>query len=96
LRRVRRGSGGLVLWGVGGRDPSAESDNSKSEQVEQCMDLEHRLHWLHLDPTHLLYYTIRTGYTWSPLTHRYAENAPGSTLMNPKTLSRALSNMLDT
>jgi hypothetical protein len=29
------------------------------------MDLQHDLHWLHLEPTHLLYYT---GYTWSPLT----------------------------
>jgi hypothetical protein len=24
-----------------------------SEQVKQCMDLEHWLHWLHLEPTHL-------------------------------------------
>jgi hypothetical protein len=29
---------------VGGND---------SEQVEQCMDLEHCLHWLQLEPTHL-------------------------------------------
>jgi hypothetical protein len=29
------------------------------------MDLQHCVHWLHLEPTHLLYYT---GYTWSPLT----------------------------
>jgi hypothetical protein len=25
-------------------------------------------YWLHLEPTHLLYYTVCTGYTWSPLT----------------------------
>jgi hypothetical protein len=44
-----------------GWDPSRESDNSKSEpseskseQVRQCMDLEHCLHWLHLEPTHLI------------------------------------------
>jgi hypothetical protein len=37
-----------------------------SEQVRQCMDLEHFIHWLHLEPTHLLYYT---GYTWSLLTY---------------------------
>jgi hypothetical protein len=28
----------------------------------------HYLHWLHLETTHPLYYTICTGYTWSPLT----------------------------
>jgi hypothetical protein len=39
----------------GGWDPSAESDNSKSEQVKHCMDLEHCMHWLHLEPTHLLH-----------------------------------------
>jgi hypothetical protein len=38
----------------GGWDPSAVSDDSKSEQVKQCMDLVHCLHWLHLEPTHLL------------------------------------------
>jgi hypothetical protein len=38
----------------GGWDPSGESDNNnKSEQVKQCMDLRHCLHWLHLEPTHL-------------------------------------------
>jgi hypothetical protein len=54
----------------------------KSAQGRQCMDLEHRLrwlhfgarapvpyclHWLHLQPTHQ-YYTVYTGCTWSPLT----------------------------
>jgi hypothetical protein len=24
-----------------------------SEQVKECMDLEHCLHWLYLEPTHL-------------------------------------------
>jgi hypothetical protein len=27
-----------------------ESDYSKSEQVKQCLDLEHCPHWLHLEP----------------------------------------------
>jgi hypothetical protein len=35
-----------------GWDPSAQSGGSKSEQVKQCMDPEHCLHWLHLEPTH--------------------------------------------
>jgi hypothetical protein len=52
-----------------GWDPSAQSGGSKSEQVKHCMDLEHCVHWLHLEPTHLLYYTVCTGYTWSPLTY---------------------------
>jgi hypothetical protein len=51
-----------------GWDPSAQSDNNKSEQVKQCMDLRQCLNLLHLEPTHLLYYTTCTGYTWSPLT----------------------------
>jgi hypothetical protein len=33
-------------------DPSEENEENKSEQVRQCMDLEHCLHWLHLEPTH--------------------------------------------
>jgi hypothetical protein len=33
--------------------------------------VQHYLHWLHLEPTHLLYNTICTGYTWSPLTRPY-------------------------
>jgi hypothetical protein len=50
----------------GGWDPSAQSEENKSEQVRQCMDLSeqvrqcmdlqhclHCLHWLHLEPTHL-------------------------------------------
>jgi hypothetical protein len=38
----------------GGWDPSAQRDDSKSEQVRQCMDLRHCLHWLHaVAPTHL-------------------------------------------
>jgi hypothetical protein len=53
---------------TGGWDPSAQSEGSKSEQVRQRMDLEHCLHWLHLEPTHLIYYTVCTGYTRSPLT----------------------------
>jgi hypothetical protein len=36
-----------------GWDPSGESEERKSEQARQCMDLEHSLHWLHLEPTHL-------------------------------------------
>jgi hypothetical protein len=35
----------------GGYVPRGESDNSKSEQVKHCMDLEHCRHWLHLEPT---------------------------------------------
>ena len=36
-------------------DPSAQSDSNKSEQVKQCMDLKHCLHWLHaVAPTHLV------------------------------------------
>jgi hypothetical protein len=31
----------------------------------------HCLHWLHLEPAHLLYYTVRTVCTWSPLTLLY-------------------------
>jgi hypothetical protein len=58
--------GNVDSWAAGRWDPSGESVNSESEQVRQCMDLEHCLHWLHLEPTHLLYYT---GYTWSPLTY---------------------------
>jgi hypothetical protein len=26
-----------------------------SEQVKECMDLEHCLHWLHLEPTHRIF-----------------------------------------
>jgi hypothetical protein len=44
---------------------SGESDNSKSEQAKQYMDLEHCMHWLHLEPT---LYTVYTDCTWSPLT----------------------------
>jgi hypothetical protein len=44
-----------------GWDPSAESDNSKSEQVKNCMDLEHCLHLLHLEPTHELEITLGAG-----------------------------------
>jgi hypothetical protein len=36
----------------GGWDPSAESGGSKSEQAQQCIDLEH---FVHLEPTHLDY-----------------------------------------
>jgi hypothetical protein len=56
---------------VDGIQESAQSDDSKSEQVRQCVDLQHYLHWLHLEPTHLLYYTGYTGYTWSLLTSSY-------------------------
>jgi hypothetical protein len=42
------------------------ASQSKSEQVNHCIDLEHFVHWLHLEPTQThLYYT---DYTWSPLT----------------------------
>jgi hypothetical protein len=34
-------------------NPSAQSDDSKSEQVKHCIHLQHSLHWLHLEPTHL-------------------------------------------
>jgi hypothetical protein len=65
-------------------DPSAQSGGSKSEQVRQCMDLEHCPHWLHLEPNHLLYYYCLhwlhlepthllvlhyTGCPWSPPTY---------------------------
>jgi hypothetical protein len=38
--------------GSGGWDPIAQSEGSKSEQVKQCMNLQHCLHQLHLEPTH--------------------------------------------
>jgi hypothetical protein len=41
-----------------GWDPSAHSGESKPEQVRQCMALEHCLHWLHLEPTHLVHREI--------------------------------------
>jgi hypothetical protein len=37
-----------------GWDPGAQSDDSKSEQVTQCMNLEHCLHRLHLEPIRTL------------------------------------------
>jgi hypothetical protein len=37
----------------GGWEPSEESVSSKSGRASQCMDLQHCLHWLHLEPTHL-------------------------------------------
>jgi hypothetical protein len=40
------GSNGCIMYG--GWDPSGESDNSKSEQVNHCMDQGHWLHLLHL------------------------------------------------
>jgi hypothetical protein len=46
------GSNGYVH---GGWVPSGGSNNSKSEQVQQCMDREHCLHCLHLEPTHLVH-----------------------------------------
>ena len=46
------GSNGYIMVWYGGWDPCAQSDGSKSEQVRQCMDLQHSLHWLHLGPTH--------------------------------------------
>jgi hypothetical protein len=30
-----------------------ETVSQSTEQAGQCMDLEHCLHWLHLEPTHL-------------------------------------------
>jgi hypothetical protein len=36
-----------------GWNPSAQRDDSTSEQARQCMDLQHCLHWLHFEPTHL-------------------------------------------
>jgi hypothetical protein len=50
----------------GGCDPNGEREISKSEQVKQCMDLEHCLHCLHclrLEPTdqyYTAYYTLAT------------------------------------
>jgi hypothetical protein len=35
---------------------------AQSPPLLRCM------RWLHLEPNHLLYYTVYTGYTWSPLT----------------------------
>jgi hypothetical protein len=32
------------IYGMVDGVPSAQSDNSKSEQVRQCMDLQHSLH----------------------------------------------------
>jgi hypothetical protein len=39
----------------GGWVPSVQSEESKSEQDKECMDLKHCMHWLHLEPTHLLH-----------------------------------------
>jgi hypothetical protein len=39
----------------GGWVRSRESDSSRSEQVKQCMDLQHCPHWLNLEPTHPKY-----------------------------------------
>jgi hypothetical protein len=47
-RRLSSLVGGIQRIYDGGWDPSAESDGSKSEQVKQCMDLAHFIHWLHL------------------------------------------------
>jgi hypothetical protein len=66
---ARKGAEGRGRERRGG-ERGGESDSSKSEQVKECMDLKHFLHWVHLDPTYLLYYhTVCTGYTWSPLTY---------------------------
>jgi hypothetical protein len=32
-----------------------------SEQVEECMDLAHCLHWLHLEPSHLADVLLQTA-----------------------------------
>jgi hypothetical protein len=39
---------------------SVSKFNSKPEQVKRCtrIDLEHCLHWLHLEPTHLMKCTV--------------------------------------
>jgi hypothetical protein len=42
----------VAVGDAGGWGPSGGSDISKSEQVKQCMNLDHCLHWLHLEPTH--------------------------------------------
>jgi hypothetical protein len=57
----------------GGWDPRAESVNSKSEQVKQGVDLDHCLHWLHLEPTYLLYYCCMHWLHLEPLTHLLCE-----------------------
>jgi hypothetical protein len=48
----------------GGWDPSVQSGGSMSEQVKKCINLEHCLHWLHLEPTHLYisFLTRRSGF----------------------------------
>jgi hypothetical protein len=48
---------------------SSEQVGESQSKSEQCMDRPHCLHWLHFEPTHLLYYhTVCTDYSWSPLT----------------------------
>jgi hypothetical protein len=32
-----------------------------SEQVKKCIDLQHSLHWLHLEPTHRILPTVAAG-----------------------------------
>jgi hypothetical protein len=63
-----------------GWDPRAESNGSKSEQVRQCMDLQHCLHWLHLEPL--------------SITHLVDENCllmqPSSAVIPHKSLLRAI------
>jgi hypothetical protein len=52
----RRTHSWLILIQTCGRwDPSAQSDNAASQsesRVKHCMDLEHFVHWLRLEPTH--------------------------------------------
>jgi hypothetical protein len=51
-----------------GWDPSGESENSKSEQDNVCMDLQHGLHWLHSELTRR--YTTPPGMCQVPIEFR--------------------------
>jgi hypothetical protein len=69
------GSNGYMMYGKGGWDPSGESEESKPEQVRQCMDLEHCLHSLHLEPTHRVWFYLHLDAALTALS--YARCSPG-------------------
>jgi hypothetical protein len=54
IQRIYDGVDGIQRIYDSGWDPSAQSDDSRSEQVKRCMDLKHCVSFLHLEPAHLL------------------------------------------
>ena len=50
-------------WGIiDGIQVHKRSGGSKSEQVKQRMNLQHCMHWLHLEPTYLASYPSRAAH----------------------------------